>query len=115
VSALVKHFLAELAGGESDPERLKREERPLRKRLSSFRAADCPPREDVHDQNGVLEPVVARYQGKVSRIAGWVVTSDVGLMNVVSAAATVHRPIAGMRWAILAVIGGQTVPQIHGR
>jgi uncharacterized protein YdaU (DUF1376 family) len=48
VSALVKHFLAELAGGESDAQRLKREERALRERISSFRAADRLPREDVH-------------------------------------------------------------------
>ena len=48
VSALVKHFLAELAGSESDAERLKREERALRERIGSFRAADRLPREDVH-------------------------------------------------------------------
>jgi uncharacterized protein YdaU (DUF1376 family) len=48
VSALVKHFLAELAGGESDAERLKREERALRERIGSFRATDRLPREDVH-------------------------------------------------------------------
>jgi len=48
VSALVKHFLTELAGGESNAERLKREERALRERISSFRAADRLPREDVH-------------------------------------------------------------------
>jgi uncharacterized protein YdaU (DUF1376 family) len=48
VSALVKHFLAELAGGESEAERLKREERALRERIGSFRAADRLPREDVH-------------------------------------------------------------------
>jgi hypothetical protein len=48
VSALVKHFLAELAAGESDTERLKREERALRKRITSFRAADRVSREDVH-------------------------------------------------------------------
>ena len=50
VSALVKHFLADLAGGESDAERLKREERALRERISSFRAADRLPREDVHER-----------------------------------------------------------------
>jgi len=33
---------------ESDAERLKREERALRERISSFRAADRLPREDVH-------------------------------------------------------------------
>ena len=48
VSALVKRFLTELAAGESDAERLKREERALRERIGSFRAADRLPREDVH-------------------------------------------------------------------
>lgn len=48
VSALVKRFLAELVDGESDAERLKREERALRERIGSFRAADRLPREDVH-------------------------------------------------------------------
>lgn len=48
VSALVKDFLAELAVGESDTERLKREERTLRERITTFRAADRIPREDLH-------------------------------------------------------------------
>jgi hypothetical protein len=48
VSALVKHFLNALAAEESDCERLKREERALRDRISTFRAADRLPREDVH-------------------------------------------------------------------
>jgi plasmid stability protein len=48
VSALVKHFLTELAAGESDAERLKRAERALRERIGAFRAADRLPREDVH-------------------------------------------------------------------
>ena len=48
VSALVKAFLTELVANESDAERLKREERALRERISSFRAADRIPREDVH-------------------------------------------------------------------
>lgn len=48
VSALVKHFLAELAVGESDNGRLKREERALRERIATFRAADRIPREDLH-------------------------------------------------------------------
>jgi len=50
VSALVKHFLTELAGSESDADRLRREERALRERISSFRAADRLPREDVHER-----------------------------------------------------------------
>jgi hypothetical protein len=48
VSALVKHFLAELAVGESDTERLKREERALRERIATFCAADRIPREELH-------------------------------------------------------------------
>jgi predicted CopG family antitoxin len=48
VSALVKRFLTELAGSESEAERLKREERGLRERIRSFRAADRLPRENVH-------------------------------------------------------------------
>lgn len=50
VSALVKSFLAELAAGESDLERLKREERALRESITNFRAGDRLPREDVHDR-----------------------------------------------------------------
>jgi hypothetical protein len=48
VSALVKRFLAELAANESDAGRLKREERALRERINTFRAADRLSREDVH-------------------------------------------------------------------
>jgi predicted CopG family antitoxin len=48
VSALVKRFLAELAVSESDVERLKREERALRDRIKTFRAADRLSREEVH-------------------------------------------------------------------
>jgi hypothetical protein len=48
VSALVKRFLAELASGESDFDRLKREERELRARISEFSARDRLSREDVH-------------------------------------------------------------------
>ena len=48
VSALVARFLTELAASETDAERLKREERALRERIGSFRAADRLPREDVH-------------------------------------------------------------------
>jgi hypothetical protein len=51
VSALVTRFLIELAAGETDAERLKREERALRERIGSFRAADRLPREDVHRRN----------------------------------------------------------------
>jgi predicted CopG family antitoxin len=48
VSALVKRFLTELAAGESDAERLKREERELRARITTFSAGDRLLREDVH-------------------------------------------------------------------
>jgi uncharacterized protein YdaU (DUF1376 family) len=48
VSALVTRFLTELAADESNAERLKREERALRERIASFRAADRLSREDVH-------------------------------------------------------------------
>jgi hypothetical protein len=48
VSALVARFLTELAASETDTERLKREERALRERIDSFRAADRLAREDVH-------------------------------------------------------------------
>ncbi len=51
VSALVKRFLAEIAAGESEPERLKREERVLRERIMSFRTADRLPRRDVHGRH----------------------------------------------------------------
>jgi uncharacterized protein YdaU (DUF1376 family) len=48
VSALVKQFLQELGSGETDAERLKREERALRDRITKFRASDRLSREDVH-------------------------------------------------------------------
>ena len=48
VSALVKHFLTELAVSDTDTERLKREERALRERIGIFRAADRVPRENLH-------------------------------------------------------------------
>jgi uncharacterized protein YdaU (DUF1376 family) len=48
VSALVKQFLRELVGDESQSERLKREERALRARISAFRAADRLDRDDIH-------------------------------------------------------------------
>ena len=51
VSALVKRFLTELASGESDRERLKREERELRSRITDFRAGDRLSRDDAHGRN----------------------------------------------------------------
>src|SRR3979411_1861851 len=47
VSALVKHFLTELAAEESDVGRLKREERALGAGISAFTAADRLPPEDT--------------------------------------------------------------------
>jgi len=50
VSALVKQFLTELASGESDAERLRREERALRSRIKGFSARNRLKREDVHER-----------------------------------------------------------------
>jgi plasmid stability protein len=50
VSALVRRFLAELAGGESDSERLKREERDIREQIGAFRASERLSRDDVHER-----------------------------------------------------------------
>jgi hypothetical protein len=52
VSALVKRFLTELASGEGDVERLKREEKELRARILAFRAGDRLSREDAHERGG---------------------------------------------------------------
>jgi len=48
VSALVRRFLIELASGESETERLKRQERALRERIIAFRASDRLSRDEVH-------------------------------------------------------------------
>lgn len=48
VSALVKGFLASLTAGESDFERLAREEVELRKRIKDFSAGDRLPRDELH-------------------------------------------------------------------
>jgi uncharacterized protein YdaU (DUF1376 family) len=50
VSALVKQFLVELAEGESEAERLKREERKLRERITVFRASDRLSRDEAHER-----------------------------------------------------------------
>lgn len=50
VSALVKEFLIGLAQEESDADRLRREERALRARIKTFRAADRPPRDAAHER-----------------------------------------------------------------
>ncbi len=48
ISALVKKFLSELGSGESEAERLKREERALRESITAFRASDRLSRDDIH-------------------------------------------------------------------
>jgi uncharacterized protein YdaU (DUF1376 family) len=50
ISALVKEFLVGLGSGESQAERLKREERALRERITSFRASDKQSRDELHDR-----------------------------------------------------------------
>jgi hypothetical protein len=52
VSALVKRFLIDLASGESEADRLKREERALRERITTFRASDRLSRDEVHGRRG---------------------------------------------------------------
>jgi uncharacterized protein YdaU (DUF1376 family) len=51
VSALVKRFLLDLASGETEFERLKREERVLRESITRFRASDRLSRDEVHDRS----------------------------------------------------------------
>jgi uncharacterized protein YdaU (DUF1376 family) len=51
VSALVKGFLLGLGSGESQVERLKREERALRERITSFQASDKQSRDELHDRD----------------------------------------------------------------
>lgn len=48
VSALVRRFLLELGSGETETERLKREERALRERITTFRASDRLSRDALH-------------------------------------------------------------------
>ena len=50
VSALVKQFLTSLAAGETEFERLKREERELREQITNFSASDRLSRDEVHDR-----------------------------------------------------------------
>jgi uncharacterized protein YdaU (DUF1376 family) len=50
ISALVKEFLVRLGSGESQIERLKREERELRERITTFRASDKLSRDELHDR-----------------------------------------------------------------
>lgn len=48
VSALVKRFLLELGSGATETERLKREGRALRGRITAFQASDRLSRDDLH-------------------------------------------------------------------
>jgi hypothetical protein len=48
VSALVKRYLVDLGSGEGAEERLKRDERALRERITAFKASDRLSRDDVH-------------------------------------------------------------------
>jgi uncharacterized protein YdaU (DUF1376 family) len=50
ISALVKDFLVRLGSGESQVERLKREERALRESITSFRASDKQSRDELHER-----------------------------------------------------------------
>lgn len=50
VSALVKRFLVELASGETEFDRLKREEGELRASVTNFSASNRLPRDEIHDR-----------------------------------------------------------------
>ena len=50
VSAMVRGYLQDVAAGESDTERLKREERALREKVLNFNGKDRLSRDDVHDR-----------------------------------------------------------------
>jgi hypothetical protein len=51
VSALVRRFLTDFAAEEGDKASLKREERELRARISSFSAGNRLSRDDAHRRN----------------------------------------------------------------
>lgn len=50
LSALVRDYLLALGSGESEGERLIREERALRDQIKSFRASDRVSRDALHDR-----------------------------------------------------------------
>jgi hypothetical protein len=50
ISALVKDYLVKLGSGESEEERLIREERALREQIRAFRASDRVSRDALHDR-----------------------------------------------------------------
>src|ERR1700730_12123431 len=56
VSSLVKRFLLELGSGESEAERLKRQERESRERITDFHASDRLSRDDVHRRGSEVVP-----------------------------------------------------------
>ena len=51
VSALVKAYLEQLASHETEIERLKRQEREIRRRMAAFNASDRLSREDLHTRS----------------------------------------------------------------
>jgi len=51
VSALVKRFLNELGSGETEFERLRREEQEIRARITSFSASENVPRDELYDRH----------------------------------------------------------------
>jgi hypothetical protein len=50
VSALVCDFLNGLGSGETEAERLQRDEASLRARIGAFRASDRLPRDEIHER-----------------------------------------------------------------
>jgi len=50
VSALVRQFLNNLGSGESTNERLKRQERALRERITDFDGSDRMSRDELHER-----------------------------------------------------------------
>lgn len=50
VSALVRRFLLDLGSGETEFERLKREERKLREEITTFSASENVPRDELYDR-----------------------------------------------------------------
>lgn len=50
VSALVKRFLTQITSGESEFDRLAREEKEIRARIHGFDGGDRLSREDVHER-----------------------------------------------------------------
>jgi hypothetical protein len=50
VSALVKNYLEQLASDETESERLKRNEREIRSRISAFNASDNLSRDELHSR-----------------------------------------------------------------